>query len=120
MKNGDNLLTLAKSNNAGDMDTQADIKWIQRELSKARDPDLIAVSKRLLQFRKKNIAATIQEYNDDIAEAVASTAGLPKQPKKNIRWINTSQKTTEITGPTGYSITGFHTVSQIRRYTSSG
>lgn len=69
MKNEDNLLTLAKSNNAGDMDTQADIKWIQRELSKVRDPDLIEVFKRLLQFRKKNLAATIQEYNDDIAEA---------------------------------------------------
>ncbi|MFB2119483.1 hypothetical protein [Parapedobacter sp. 2B3] len=48
------------------MDTQADIKWIQRELSKVRDPDLIEVFKRLLQFRKKNMAATIQEYNDDI------------------------------------------------------
>jgi len=51
------------------MDTQADIKWIQRELSKVRDPDLIEVFKRLLQFRKKNMAATIQEYNDDIAAA---------------------------------------------------
>jgi len=48
------------------MDTQADIKWIQRELSKVRDPDLIEVFKRLLQFRKKNMADTIQEYNDDI------------------------------------------------------
>lgn len=49
------------------MDLQADIKWIQRELSHVNDPDLIEVFKRLLQIRKKNLAATVEEYNNDIA-----------------------------------------------------
>ena len=51
------------------MDMQADIKWIQHEVGKIKDPDLIEVFKRLLQFRKKNLAQTIEEYNQDIAEA---------------------------------------------------
>jgi len=51
------------------MDIQTDIKWIQSELNKVKDPDLIEVFKRLLQFRKKNMATTIEEYNNDIAEA---------------------------------------------------
>jgi len=51
------------------MDIQADIKWIQNELNKVKDPDLIEVFKRLLHFRKKNMPMTIEEYNNEIAEA---------------------------------------------------
>lgn len=60
---------MIESNESINMDMQADIKWIQKELSKVRDPDLIEVFKRLLQFGKKNKAMTIEEYNNDIVEA---------------------------------------------------
>ena len=37
------------------MDIQADISWIQTELSKVKDPELISAFKSLLQFRAKHI-----------------------------------------------------------------
>lgn len=51
------------------MDIKADIKWIQDELDKIRDPELIQVFKQLLLFSKKNRPATLSEYNDDILAA---------------------------------------------------
>ena len=51
------------------MDVQADIKWIQNELNKVNDPDLIEVFKRLLQFRKKTESVTLEQYNSEIEEA---------------------------------------------------
>jgi hypothetical protein len=35
------------------MDMQADINWIQKEIAKINDPDLIAVLKGLLKCREK-------------------------------------------------------------------
>jgi len=39
------------------MDIQADIKWIQTELEKVKEPELIAAFKNLLKFRtqQKNL-----------------------------------------------------------------
>ena len=51
------------------MDIQADIKWIQNELNKVNDPDLIEAFKRLLQFRKKTETFTIDQYNLELKEA---------------------------------------------------
>ena len=51
------------------MNLEADIKWIQKELDGVKDPDLIEAFKRLLKFRKKSIATTIEDYNNDIAES---------------------------------------------------
>ena len=51
------------------MDIQGDIKWIQNELNKVNDPDLIEAFKRLLQFRKKTETFTIEQYNLDLKEA---------------------------------------------------
>lgn len=51
------------------MDIQADIKWIQNELSNVNDPDLIEAFKRLLQFRKKTETFTIEQYNLELKEA---------------------------------------------------
>lgn len=51
------------------MNLQADIKWIQEELNHVKDPDLIEAFKHLLQFRKKSLATTIEDYNNDIAES---------------------------------------------------
>lgn len=51
------------------MDIQADIKWIQNELSNVNDPDLIEAFKRLLQFRKKTETFTLEQYNLDLKEA---------------------------------------------------
>lgn len=36
------------------MDIQADISWIQKEIAKINDPDLINVFKSLLKYREKN------------------------------------------------------------------
>jgi len=51
------------------MNLEADIKWIQKELDDVKDPDLIEAFKHLLKFRKKSIATTIEDYNNDIAES---------------------------------------------------
>lgn len=51
------------------MNLEGDIKWIQEELNHVKDPDLIEAFKRLLQFRKKSLVATIEDYNNDIAES---------------------------------------------------
>jgi len=51
------------------MDVQADIKWIQSELNKVNDPDLIEAFKRLLKFRKKTETVTLEQYNQEIKEA---------------------------------------------------
>lgn len=51
------------------MDIQAEIKWIQNELNKVKDPDLIEVFKRLLKFRKKTESFTLEDYNREIKEA---------------------------------------------------
>lgn len=51
------------------MNLQADIRWIQNEITKVKDPDLLDVFKRLLLFRKKHSAQTMEEYNQDIALA---------------------------------------------------
>lgn len=51
------------------MDVQADIKWIQNELNKVNDPDLIEAFKRLLQFIKKTEVVTLEHYNREIKEA---------------------------------------------------
>ncbi|MGB6084917.1 hypothetical protein [Moheibacter sp.] len=67
MKN--NFVTLTQSNILEIMDVQADIKWIQNELNKVNDPDLIEAFKRLLQFRKKTETVTLEHYNQEIKEA---------------------------------------------------
>jgi hypothetical protein len=51
------------------MNIDADIKWIQNELNKVNDPDLIEVFKRLLKFRKKTESVTLEQYNREIEEA---------------------------------------------------
>ena len=48
------------------MSFQADIIWIQNEITKVKDPDLLEVFKRLLLMRKKHSSQTIDEYNRDI------------------------------------------------------
>lgn len=51
------------------MDIQTDIKWIQQELGKIKDPDLIDIFKKLLQMRNKSRAMTIEQYNQEIENA---------------------------------------------------
>jgi hypothetical protein len=48
------------------MSLQTDILWIQNEITKVKDPDLLEVFKRLLLMRKKHSVQTIEEYNHDI------------------------------------------------------
>ena len=53
------------------MDLQADIKWIQAELLKVKDPHLIEAFKQLLAYRKarKIEPLTKAEFVNDIKEA---------------------------------------------------
>ena len=56
------------------MNLQADISWIQAELSKVRDPELITAFKSLLKYRKKQVGAnyeklTKSQFVADIKEA---------------------------------------------------
>ncbi|WP_010178985.1 hypothetical protein [Aquimarina agarilytica] len=50
------------------MDLQADIQWIQKELSEVRDPNLIEAFKNLLKYRIKNKSNTIdlELYNQEL------------------------------------------------------
>lgn len=65
----DNFVTLIQSNILEIMNLETDIKWIQNELNKVNDPDLIEAFKRLLQFRKKTETITSEQYNQEIKEA---------------------------------------------------
>ncbi|NOX48447.1 MAG: hypothetical protein GXO89_15860 [Chlorobi bacterium] len=47
------------------MDIHADISWIQSELSKVKDPELISAFKNLLKFRAKHIN---KDWWDKISE----------------------------------------------------
>ena len=47
------------------MDIQADIKWIQAELMKVRDPELISAFKSLLKYRKKKLQT---DWWDEISD----------------------------------------------------
>jgi hypothetical protein len=53
------------------MDIQAEIKWIQSELSRANDPGLIKLIVRLLKYRSSAIEAGLEEYNRELDEANA-------------------------------------------------
>lgn len=46
------------------MSLQEDIKWIQSEISKVKDPDFIAAFKSLLKYHKKQEAKT-ELFNQD-------------------------------------------------------
>lgn len=63
------FVTLIKPKTIEIMNIQSDIKWIQNELNKVNDPDLIEAFKRLLKFRKKTETVTIEQYNQEIKEA---------------------------------------------------
>ena len=63
------FVTLIKPKTIEIMNIQSDIKWIQNELNKVSDPDLIEAFKRLLKFRKKTETVTIEQYNQEIKEA---------------------------------------------------
>jgi len=74
------------------MDLQADIKWIQNEITKVKDPDLLDVVKRLLLMRKKNSAQTIEEYNRDIEQAEEDIKNGRVYPQSQIENLNQEWK----------------------------
>lgn len=53
------------------MDIQAEIKWIQSELSKVKDPTLIEIFIKLLKYRKTTVESSFEEYNRELDEANA-------------------------------------------------
>lgn len=55
------------------MDIQGDLRWIQRELQTVEDPDIIAMIKNILTYRKKIIQEqriSIEQYNLEIDQAI--------------------------------------------------
>ncbi len=55
------------------MDSQADLKWIHKELDKVKDPNFIEVIKNMLKYNKKvsSERITIEEYNQEIDASIA-------------------------------------------------
>ena len=53
------------------MDIQAEIKWIQAELGKVKDPTLIEIFVKLLKYRKSAINSELEEYNRELDAANA-------------------------------------------------
>lgn len=51
------------------MDLHSDIKWIQNELNRVKDPELIELFKRLLLFRSKVDSVSLEDYNRELKEA---------------------------------------------------
>lgn len=55
------------------MDLQAELKWIHRELDNVTDPTLIEVFKNILKYRKKVLEPehniSIEQYNKEIDQA---------------------------------------------------
>lgn len=53
------------------MDLQADIKWIQSELNKVNDPNLIQIFVKILKNRNVAVISTLEQYNRELDEANA-------------------------------------------------
>ncbi|WP_194766660.1 hypothetical protein [Tamlana sp. I1] len=55
------------------MDLQADLKWIQQELSNVKDPIFIEAIKNMLKYRKKvsSERISIEEYNAEIDASIS-------------------------------------------------
>lgn len=53
------------------MDIQAEIKWIQSELAKVKDPTLIEIFLRILRSRKSAVESSFENYNRELDEANA-------------------------------------------------
>jgi hypothetical protein len=51
------------------MNIQAEIKWIQTELTKVNDPTLIEIFVKLLKNRQSAIESNLDEYNKELDEA---------------------------------------------------
>ncbi|MCE2936812.1 MAG: hypothetical protein ACK5V5_07955 [Cyclobacteriaceae bacterium] len=51
------------------MDTQARIKWIQSELDKVNDPELIELLANLLRYRNSTVREDIATYNVELEKA---------------------------------------------------
>lgn len=72
------------------MNIQADISWIQKEIAKIKDPDLINVFKSLLKYREKKasdeILDTLLEQSfKDLDEG--RTAAHNEVRKKYNKWL---------------------------------
>tara|TARA_R110002033_G_scaffold170860_1_gene214522 strand:- start:6484 stop:6720 length:237 start_codon:yes stop_codon:yes gene_type:complete len=55
------------------MDLQADLKWIQQELSNVKDPTFIKAIKNMLKYRKKvsSERISVEQYNKEIEASIA-------------------------------------------------
>lgn len=55
------------------MDLQADLRWIQQELSNVKDPTFIEAIKNMLKYRKKvsSERISVEQYNKEIDASIA-------------------------------------------------
>jgi hypothetical protein len=82
-----NSLNLIKSNT---MNLDADITWIQNEIAKIKDPDLIQLFKSLLQYREKKASADgldllLDKSMNDLKEGRTKPHGAVKS--KYDKWL---------------------------------
>tara|TARA_R110001592_G_scaffold363212_1_gene681394 strand:+ start:1791 stop:2042 length:252 start_codon:yes stop_codon:yes gene_type:complete len=78
------------------MNLQADIKWIQEELTNVKDPNLIEAFKNMLKYRKtknKSLSATQEELKQRAEESLQAikkgeTVSLSAFQTENKEWLN--------------------------------
>ena len=72
------------------MDIQADISWIQQEIAKINDPDLINIFKSLLKYRDKktsdeNLDIVLEKAMQDLDEGRITSHDEVR--KKYDKWL---------------------------------
>jgi hypothetical protein len=56
------------------MDIQAELNWIHQEIDKVNDPTFLEKLKTLLKQRQKTSIESVEEYNNDIENALNNIA----------------------------------------------
>lgn len=51
------------------MDLQTELQWVHNELDKVKDPEVVALFKRLLELRKQKGPQSLADYNREIEAA---------------------------------------------------
>ena len=67
------------------MNLKADIKWIQAELMKVKDPELITVFKSLLKYREKKVAEEKTAFDLSFERALLDKQEGRTKPHEEVR-----------------------------------
>ena len=72
------------------MNLQADITWLQNEIAKIKDPDLIEVFKRLLKYSEKKVSdETLEIFLENAFKDLEENRTRPHSEirKKYDKWL---------------------------------